>query len=78
MSAQLGSACSAPAVSRVPAQVARPDGWIRCLFRWIQVTRSRAHLAELDEHLLRDIGISRPDAAAETRRSPWDTTSRRP
>lgn len=34
--------------------------------------RSRRALLELDEHLLKDIGISRADAEREARRSFWD------
>ena len=34
-------------------------------------TRQRRCLARLDEHLLRDIGVSRSAAAAETRKRCW-------
>ncbi|MES2142896.1 MAG: DUF1127 domain-containing protein [Pseudomonadota bacterium] len=34
--------------------------------------RGRRHLATLDDHLLRDIGLSRAEAEAETRRPVWD------
>lgn len=38
------------------------------LERW----RSRQHLARLDDHLLRDIGLTREIAEAEARLPPWD------
>lgn len=34
--------------------------------------RQRAHLARLDDHSLRDIGLSRADALAEAARPVWD------
>ncbi|WP_165694248.1 DUF1127 domain-containing protein [Teichococcus deserti] len=44
--------------------------------RCLQTLRTRQHLAELDGHLLRDIGLSRPQASAELRRAPWDLARR--
>ena len=38
----------------------------------IAMQRSRARLADLDDHLLRDIGLTRGQAAAESERSGWD------
>ncbi|WP_419900007.1 DUF1127 domain-containing protein [Roseomonas sp. USHLN139] len=76
MSAQLGSACSAPAVQRAAAPVARQAGWIAVLGHCLRMMRTRQHLAELDAHLLRDIGLSRPEAEAELRRAPWDAARR--
>ena len=35
-------------------------------------TRHRRALARLDEHLLRDIGVSRSAAAAESRKRFWE------
>lgn len=34
--------------------------------------RQRRHLARLDDHLLRDIGLSRAEASAEASRMIWD------
>jgi uncharacterized protein YjiS (DUF1127 family) len=39
------------------------------------LARSRRSLAHLDDHLLRDIGLSRAEAEAEASRSPWDAPS---
>jgi len=42
------------------------------LGRHISVWRQRRHLAELPDHLLEDIGLSRAEAEAEARRRIWD------
>jgi uncharacterized protein YjiS (DUF1127 family) len=36
------------------------------------LTRSRRSLGQLDDHILRDIGLTRAEAAFESRRSVWD------
>ncbi|KAA2212442.1 DUF1127 domain-containing protein [Pseudoroseomonas oryzae] len=40
--------------------------------RALRAVETRHHLAELDDQMLRDIGLSRADASAEMRRAPWD------
>jgi len=66
----------APAVSRPSA------GWFAAcrtvLMRFLEVSavweerrESRRRLAEMDDHLLRDIGISRADAFAESEKPFW-------
>jgi uncharacterized protein YjiS (DUF1127 family) len=39
---------------------------------WLDLATQRRHLAELDERMLRDIGLRREDALAEARRPFWD------
>ena len=39
--------------------------------RWIERTRQRQALAELDDHMLRDIGVTRVEAARECRKPFW-------
>jgi uncharacterized protein YjiS (DUF1127 family) len=39
------------------------------------LSRSRKGLMRLDDHQLRDIGLSREDAQAEARRPVWDAPS---
>ena len=55
-----------------PARTSRPRLTVRGLLQLLvhADTRHRAavHFSRLDEHLLRDIGIGRGDAAAELRR----------
>jgi uncharacterized protein YjiS (DUF1127 family) len=49
------------------------------LARAIRAIESRRRLAEMDDRMLSDIGISRLDALAEAGRRPWDVTpARRP
>ena len=44
----------------------RPRLW-RCYDRYLQ----RRRLADLDDHLLEDIGLTRADVERECRKSPW-------
>ena len=41
------------------------------LRQWLQRSRTRREITELDEHLLRDIGLTRFDAVAESRKLFW-------
>ena len=41
----------------------------------VAMARSRQSLARLDDHLLRDIGLTRDQARAEAKRAPWDAPS---
>lgn len=45
---------------------------IRAIGRGAALVRSRRALARLDDHLLRDIGLTRQEANIESRRAPWD------
>lgn len=36
------------------------------------MSRSRRALVHLDDHLLRDVGLTRPEAVAEAKRPAWD------
>ncbi len=60
---------------RTPA--ARQAGWLAWLRRVLRAIESRRHLAEMDERMLADIGISRAEALREASRAPWDLTPRR-
>ncbi|MFN3971895.1 MAG: DUF1127 domain-containing protein [Gemmobacter sp.] len=53
-------------------RAATPSGLLRRLFAALILRRSRARLAALDDHILRDIGLSRAEAEAESRRALWD------
>ncbi len=46
--------------------------WPEHLIRFWRAYETRQHLAELDEHMLRDIGITPADARHEIMRKPWD------
>lgn len=46
--------------------------WIlRTIAWWRDRARQRRHLAKLDDRMLRDIGLTRLDVAAECRKLPW-------
>jgi len=45
---------------------------VNTLSEWRQRSRQRRHLALLDEHLLRDVGIDRMTARQEASRRAWD------
>ena len=61
---------SALAASR-PARRAR-SSLFSILGQALALHRQRARLASLDDHILRDIGLTREDAIAEARRRLWD------
>jgi uncharacterized protein YjiS (DUF1127 family) len=46
-------------------------GTLRLLI-WQERARERRRLASLDDHMLRDIGLSRADIHAETRKPFWE------
>jgi uncharacterized protein YjiS (DUF1127 family) len=59
-----------------PTHAAAPAaGWIHSvsdlLARWLDASRSRQTLDHLDEHMLRDIGITRDEAQREARKFFW-------
>ena len=49
------------------------DGWLAALAVWAARNRQRSALADLinDDHLLKDIGLSRPDALREAAKPFW-------
>jgi uncharacterized protein YjiS (DUF1127 family) len=47
-------------------------GAIELVLDWQEVARQRRSLLELDERLLKDIGITRADALREASRPFWD------
>jgi len=53
------------------AKTPRPGLWLMLRAIW-----TRRQLAEMDDRILRDIGISRVDALREADRLPWDLTPR--
>lgn len=46
--------------------------WARRMDRLVQLRRERSQLLELSDHQLRDIGLTRYEAARESRRHFWD------
>jgi len=50
------------------------DGWLRTLGLWIDRSRQRrqlGELAELNDYLLKDIGVSREEAMREAEKPFW-------
>lgn len=67
-----------PALARpsiLSHSTARPVGVLRRVFAALSLHRQRRRLAQLDDHLLRDIGLTRAEAEAEAARAPWDVPS---
>ncbi|MFL1461874.1 DUF1127 domain-containing protein [Roseococcus sp. DSY-14] len=64
------SAHLAPAAFAPMRRAARPAAAL--LAEMVRRIRTRARLAELDERLLRDVGLSPMDAAREAAKAPWE------
>lgn len=45
--------------------------WIDLMMAWLERGRQRRHLRRLDDHMLKDIGLSRADVAMETDKPFW-------
>lgn len=63
------TACRPPVAS--PAAPSLAGLWDGLRRAWV-AHRTRRQLRELDDHLLRDLGLSRADVAREMSRAPWD------
>jgi uncharacterized protein YjiS (DUF1127 family) len=64
----LSQSCSVWRPARSPLY---PLGAWRMIARWIERARQRDALARLDDAMLRDIGITRAEAARECERPFW-------
>ncbi|MEJ6401388.1 DUF1127 domain-containing protein [Yoonia sp. 2307UL14-13] len=51
---------------------ARPSGLMPRLFAFLALNRQRRTLKDLDDHMLRDIGVTREEADIESKRQVWD------
>lgn len=58
---------------RLPGPSRRP--LLSRLLHLAALRRNRSRLAQLDDHLLRDIGLTRDEARAEAERPVWDVPS---
>ena len=69
---------SCTALSRPMARPApRPSSnWLAWLGAVLHAIETRRRLAEMDDRMLKDIGISRADALEEAGRAPWDLRTR--
>jgi uncharacterized protein YjiS (DUF1127 family) len=50
-------------------------GWLGWLATMLHAIESRRRLAELDDRMLKDIGLDRLEALREVGRAPWDITT---
>jgi uncharacterized protein YjiS (DUF1127 family) len=66
--AEIGTWQDFPPQSSIRRTLARIAGQYGA---WVSITRERRALAELDDRLLRDIGITRYDAAHEVAKPFW-------
>lgn len=64
------------AASGVSAAQPKRGGWLAWLAHCLMAIQTRRHLSEMDDRMLKDIGITRLDAMREAGRSPWDITPR--
>ena len=62
-------------LAHIRRRTTRRAGLLRRLSELLAVNRSRARLAVLDDHMLRDIGLSRDEALREADRPFWDAPS---
>ena len=60
------------AAQGISAAQAKRGGWLVWLARCIRTIETRRHLAEMDDRMLKDIGVTRLDALKESHRAPWD------
>ena len=71
-----GSFASAPRAGRAAHSSVRPSLWQR-IAAWNRVARERRRLLEMDDHILKDIGLTREEAYREAMRPFWDIDGRR-
>jgi uncharacterized protein YjiS (DUF1127 family) len=61
---------------RTADRLGRAANWLGSVAAWLgaclERSRQRHHLADLGDHLLEDVGLSRADVARECGRWPWD------
>jgi uncharacterized protein YjiS (DUF1127 family) len=65
-----------------PLAARRPRGVVRAVLAAVagafRAVVTRRQLLEMDERMLKDIGITRAEALREAARAPWDQDVRRP
>ena len=61
-----------PALTKSLPRSSRRFHLLRRIFHALALSRSRRALARLDDHILRDIGLTRAEAEDEAARPIWD------
>jgi uncharacterized protein YjiS (DUF1127 family) len=59
-------------ITAIWSRASMPLHLLRALQHRSGIARSRRALRRLDDHLLRDIGLTRHEAETEAARTPWD------
>lgn len=62
--------------NRLPLPRQSRAGVLGVVLKALSIWRERQVLHDLDDHMLRDIGVSRNDADVETNRPVWDAPNR--
>jgi uncharacterized protein YjiS (DUF1127 family) len=70
--AALEGAAAGRAARALPRLRAGLSSLVLRLLRWQELARERRALAAMDDHMLKDIGLSRADARREAGRPFWD------
>jgi uncharacterized protein YjiS (DUF1127 family) len=65
------SAAPKMTIARSATVVPSPFGWVKVLGKMHDRWQQRQTLLDLDDHLLRDIGLTRNQAAREARKPFW-------
>lgn len=65
------SGATLPGASDRPSLVSRIQAILEAVETWLSRRRQRLDLAELDDRLLADIGLTRADVARETAKPFW-------
>lgn len=63
-------------LSALPASLGLPRLRLPSMARWWRIRRERRQLLELDDHMLRDVGLTRAQARREAARPFWDVPQR--
>lgn len=62
--------------TRFPLPTRTRPHLLRTMLKALSIWRERRQLQNLDTHLLEDLGLSRTDVEAETKRPVWDAPNR--
>lgn len=66
----LSPSAARPTMCRRQAKV--PAGWLAWLAEAMRTISTRRRLAQMDDRMLKDIGVTRSEALEEANRAPWD------
>lgn len=61
-----------PVVARGRGAGRPAAGWLGWLAMMLRAIETRHRLAQMDDRMLKDIGITRSEALEEANRAPWD------